>query len=93
MATSIWTADYLAEGPTQITALQEAIKNEEFREGLRRHGWPMEVFIMEKNNTLRMRVNLPTNDDPFNPPWPDIFQQTLVGEPKVFTSQPALNLA
>ena len=88
----IWTLDYEATGE-KVAKLKDAMTD--FLPKLRADPKILRVNVLmtREANPLRMRVEIVSSGDPFNPPWPSAFMDTQKGDPLVFLSQPKLSIA
>lgn len=84
----IWTLDYEGNGAMLKQAMTKFLPELQKNPQIQR----MRV-LFEKENPNRMRVEIVSSGDPFNPPWPGAFADTQIGQPKVFLSEPELSIA
>ena len=92
MPEEIWTLDYEAEG-VQVEELKQAMHDFLPKLEAEKRIEQMKVMYIRAGNPFLMRVDIAISGNPFDPPWPSIFQETQIGQPKVFFAQPELSIA
>ena len=92
MTEEIWTLDYEAEG-AQVEDLKQAMHDFLPELVAEKRIQQMNVMFIREGNPFLMRVDIAISGNPFDPPWPNIFRETQIGQPKVFFIQPALSIA
>ncbi len=84
----IWTLDYEGDGDTLEKAMTGFLPKLRENSQVQR----MSVLFEKDKKPLRMRVEIVSSGNPFDPPWPETFAKTQIGEAKVFLSQPKLSI-